>query len=270
MYRLQLGRRLNLQTPESFNEKLQWLKLYDRRAEFHTMVDKYAVRSLIEESIGGKYLIPLLGVWERAEDIDFDALPAQFVLKCTHDCGSVRICRGKSTLDRAETVSYFRKRLRASGFTYGREWPYKGLKPRIVAETLLKTESGDLPDYKIHCFGGKPELILVCTDRHSDGLREDWFTPAWEHLPIHRPTHENAAVMPEKPPQLAEMLRLAAKLAGSLPFLRVDFYIADGRVYFGELTFFPTSGYTAFVPEEYDRILGRLLTLPQKAGEKRS
>ncbi len=264
VYRAQLGKKLDLKNPRTFNEKLQWIKLYDRKPAYIRMVDKYGVRAYIEEKLGAQYLIPLLGVWDRAEDIDFDSLPDEFVLKCTHDSGSIRICRHKDTFDRTEAVAYFKKRLKRNGFYYGREWPYKDVKPRIVAEKFMIDEQyADLRDYKIHCFGGEPQVILVCSERHKSGLKEDWFTPAWEHLPIRRPTHGHADHPIEMPEKFDQMLDMARKLAKDLPFARVDFYLVNHEIYFGEITFFPTSGYTAFVPDEYDRILGDMIDLKQ-------
>ena len=257
VYWAQLGKKVNLKRPVTFNEKIQWLKLNDRRPEYCTMVDKYSVRTYIEEKLGAEYLIPLYGVWERAEDIDFDNLPNTFVLKCTHDTGSILICRNKDSLDRNEVIAYFKKHLKRNSFYYGREWPYKDVTPRIIAEKyMIDEECADLRDYKIHCFNGEPRVILVCSERHKSGLKEDWFTPEWEHLPIHRPTHGNSKNAIEKPELFDKMLDNARLLADGIPFSRIDFYLVNHHLYFGEITLYPTSGYTPFVPDEYDRILG--------------
>lgn len=263
VYRAQTGKKLDLNAPQTFNEKLQWLKLYDRNPAYCKMADKLLARDYIAETIGAQYLIPFYGAWDDETKIDFDALPEQFVLKCTHDSGSVIICKDKAALDREKTLQFFHKRLRTNGYAYGREWPYKSLTPHIIAEKyLVDAATDDLRDYKIHCFNGEPKLVLVCSERHKAGLREDWFTVDWKHLPIHRPTHFNSEKPVEQPKNLAKMLELAQKLSAGIPFLRVDFYEVNEAILFGELTFFPTSGYTAFVPEEYDAILGSWLTLP--------
>ena len=265
VYKAQLNKKLDLSDPKTFNEKLQWIKLYDRNPAYCQMVDKYDVRKFVANRIGEEYLIPCYGVWEKPEDIDFSELPDEFVLKCTHDSGSVFICKDKKKINIEDVKSFFRKHLKKGSFYYGREWPYKNLKPRIVAEKLLKdNKSDDLFDYKIHCFNGEPKVILVCSERFKSGLKEDWFDTKWEHLPIHRPKHKNADVTPEKPVCLDEMLELAKELSKGLPFSRIDFYVVNAKIYFGEITFFPASGYTAFVPEEYDRILGDWIMLPEK------
>lgn len=265
VYRAQIGKRLNLEAPKTFNEKLQWLKLYDRNAAYCRMVDKYLVRDYIADVIGSQYLVPFYGVWENEEQIDFYSLPDQFVLKCTHDSGSVVICKKKSELDIEKVKKYFHQRLRRNCFYYGREWPYRSLTPRIVAEKyLIDAETDDLIDYKIHCFNGEPKVVLVCSERKKSGLKEDWFTMDWEHLPIHRPTHQNSDKQIKKPRNFDLMAEFAKKLSTGMPFVRIDFYEVDGSLYFGEITFFPTSGYTRFVPDEYDAILGDWITLPDR------
>lgn len=263
VYKAQLNKELDLKNPKTFNEKLQWIKLYDQNLEYCKMVDKYNVRSYVKDKLGEQYLIPCLGVWDNSEKINFSKLPDEFVLKCTHDSGSVIICKNKKKLDVEKTKKILKKHLKKGSFYYGREWPYKNLKPRIIAEKLMTDfESGDLFDYKIHCFNGEPKVILVCSERHKSGLKEDWFTTNWEHLPIRRPTHCNNINTPKKPLCLNKMLELAKTLAKDIPFSRIDFYFAGGKIYFGEITFFPASGYTAFIPDEYDRIMGDWIKLP--------
>lgn len=257
----QLGYRLDWNNLRTFNEKIQWLKLYDRNPQYSMLVDKYAVREYVSAKIGQEYLIPCFGVWESAKQIDFSKLPDQFVLKCTHDQGSVRICKNTQSFDYKEAKNYLDNRCKRNAFFYGREWPYKNVTPRVMAEKYLIDEnSSDLYDYKIHCFSGVPKIILVCSER-GKGLKEDWFDAEWKHLPIRRPTHENSGKMIEPPAKLNEMLWCAEKLSEGKAFSRIDFYFVNGNIYFGEITFYPTSGYTAFVPEEYDRILGDYIQL---------
>lgn len=264
MFRIYMGKRLDLNNPKTFNEKLQWLKLYDRNPQYTMMVDKYAVRQIVSDVIGSEYLIPLLGVWDKAEDINFDDLPGSFVLKCNHDTGSVIVCKDKNSLDRVKVVRYLAKRLKHSGCYHGREWPYKNVPRKIIAEQyMVDDETHELRDYKFHCFDGEPKFILVCTGRKSkEGLREDFFDTDWNHLDVQRPAHGNASFTIERPEQLEQMLELSRKLAKNMSFSRIDFYVVNGKIYFGEITLFPTSGYTAFVPEKYDELFGSWIHLP--------
>lgn len=265
-YKLATGHTLHLENPQTFNEKLQWLKLYDRRPEYVTMVDKYRVREYIAETIGEEYLIPLLGVWEKASDIDFDALPDQFVLKCNHDSGSVIICKDKSKLDKRNTIRKLDRALGNSGYWFGREWPYKNVKPCIVAEKYMTDmENSDLLDYKVHSFNGIPKVILVCSQRFTQGgLREDFYTPKWEKLDLRRPNHPNTEGKTNPPDELEQMLQLSEKLSKGIPFARTDFYIVNGKLYFGEITLYPAAGFENFSPETWDKIFGDWVCLPEK------
>ncbi len=258
------GRQLSLAFPQTFNEKLQWLKLYDRQPEYTVMVDKYKARDYISEKIGSQYLIPLLGVWNHPDEIDFDALPDKFVLKCNHNSGrGMCICKDKSTLHRKKVKANLKRGLHQDYYLTGREWPYKDVPRKIIAEQFMKSDAGGLTDYKVHCFNGEPKLILVCKDRFTaTGLTEDFFTSDWEHLDLRRPAHPNSSIEISKPTELPEILELAKKLSDDIPFLRVDFYIIEHKVYFSELTFYPASGFEKFVPERWDEILGAWLKLP--------
>lgn len=267
-YRAAMGRKLHLKNPETFNEKLQWLKLYDRDPRYTVLVDKFACREEIGQLIGQKHLIPLLGVWDRAQDIDFEQLPDQFVLKCNHDSASVVICRDKETFDREAARKKLAAKLKKNLFQWGREWPYKNVQPRIICEKYLTNDGNPPADYKIHCFGGQPKFILVCADRFSDGgLTEDFYTPDWEHMEVKRPHLSNAVVLQPKPEELSEMLAMAEKLAENIPFVRVDFYVVDGHIYFSEMTFFPACGFTAFQPDSYDTLFGQWIPLPERNKE---
>lgn len=255
----------NLDNPRTFNEKLQWLKLYDHRPEYTQMVDKKEAKEYVANIIGKEHIIPTLAVYNHAEEIDFDSLPNQFVLKCTHDSGGIVICKDKSSLDRETAIDKLGKGLKQNYYFQNREWPYKNVRPRIIAEQFMASQDGDdLVDYKIHCFNGTPELILVCRDRYKQtGMTEDFFSCQWEHLPVSRPKHPQATVPIERPEELELMLELSRQMSQGIPFVRTDFYIVDHRVYFGELTFFPSSGMKAFVPNEWDLKLGALLVLPK-------
>lgn len=265
-FKLKMGRRLDLENPQTFNEKLQWLKLYDRKPIYTTMVDKYAVKQYVAEQIGEEYIIPTLGVWDRFEDINFDALPDQFVLKCTHDSGGLVICRDKSKLDMAAAKTKIEKFLKREYFWVHREWPYKNVKPRIIAEQYMSdNNSFELIDYKIHCFNGEPKFVLLCQNRFgASGLTEDFYDVSWERLSVKRPAHPNAKVLVKRPENLERMLRLSRELARNIPFARIDFYIVNSKIYFGEITFFPASGFSAFEPEEWDYTFGNWIQLPEK------
>lgn len=265
-YRAHFGKKLNLVDPQTFNAKLQWLKLYDRKPIYTTMVDKYAVKEYVAAQIGEEYIIPTLGLWERFDDIDFDALPDQFVLKCTHDSGGLVICRDKSKFDRAAAKAKIEKFLKREFYWMHREWPYKNVKPRIIAEQYISdNDEGELSDYKIHCFNGVPKFILVCQDRFkTSGLTEDFYSVTWERLEVKRPARPNARISIKRPENLEEMLELSQKLAVNMPFARIDFYIVNGKVYWGEITFYPASGFSAFEPEEWDYTFGSWIQLPEK------
>lgn len=266
IYRLIFGRKLDLNHPKTFNEKLQWLKLNDRKPEYTTMVDKNEVKKYIAERIGEEYVIPTLGVWDNFNDIDFDSLPDQFVLKCTHDSGGLVICKDRRKLDIPKAREKINKALTRRFYYFGREWPYKNVKPRIIAEKYMEDEStAELQDYKIFCFNGKPLLTLVCSERFSShGLHEDFFDSDWNHLSFKRPDHPTSADNIKKPANFELMKILAHRLSENIPFVRTDFYEINGQVYFGELTFYPASGFSGFEPEDWDYKLGSWLDLPQK------
>lgn len=262
------GKWIDFKNPETFNEKLQWLKLYDRKEIYTTMVDKNAVKDYVAGIIGNEFIIPTLGVWDRFDDIDFDKLPSQFVLKTTHDSGGVCICKDKSTFDYSTARNKLNASLKHDFYRIGREWPYKNVRHQIIAEEYIDAENQHgLDDYKVHCFNGEPKVILVCKDRFSEiGLTEDFFTPGWRHLNVKRPEHNNAEEEPEYKPEVEEMLRLARKLSKNIPFLRTDFYTIDNKIYFGELTFFPASGFEHFEPESFDYEMGNWIALPIEGG----
>lgn len=261
-FRLDVGKRLSLRNPKTFNEKLQWIKLHDRRPEYNTMVDKYEAKKYVAEKIGSEYIIPTLGVWDNFDEIDFDALPNQFVLKCTHDSGSVVICNHKASFDMQKAKQRLQKKLQSNMFWYGREWPYKDLKPRIICEKYMEDESGtELKDYKVMCFNGEPKLIQIHRGRFENHT-QDFYDTEWNKIDMDQGCSCSDVVMP-KPEFLEQMLSLSAKLAAGIPHVRVDWYYAESRLYFGELTFFDASGFDGFQPEEYDFLLGSWIELPK-------
>lgn len=271
-FRVVMGKDLQLTSPVTFNEKLQWLKLHDRRPEYTMMADKYAVRDYIAHKLGEEHLIPLLGVWDDPDDIDFETLPDQFVLKCNHNSGlGMCICKDKSALDVKKVRKELRKGLRQDYYLTGREWPYKNIPRKILCEKYMTDMGRELVDFKVHNFNGEPKLILVCQDRFSQtGLTEDFFTPQWEHLPMKRPGIPNASQPIPKPEQLERMLELARQLSKGIPFVRTDFYVIEGQIYFGEFTFSPASGLTPFEPKDWDETLGSWLALPNEICKEES
>ena len=256
MYRAKLNKKINWKEPKTFNEKLQWLKLHNRKDIHTVMADKVAVKSYLAEIIGEEFIIKTYGVWERFEDIDFNTLPDQFVLKCNHDSGSVLVCTEKAALDLEKTKAIFTRGLKSNAYDYGREWPYKNIVPKIFAEELIRDEDhGVLPVYKFFCFHGKPRLIQTIQNDKQPNESVDYFDLEWNRLDI-RQDFPNSAVPFAKPDQLPKMIQLAEKLSKEEPFLRVDFYAVKGNVYFSEFTFFTDSGFGQFYPEKWDVILG--------------
>lgn len=264
-----MGYQLDLDNPQTFNEKLQWLKLYDRKPIYTTMVDKYEVKKYVAVTIGEKYIIPTLGIWDKAEDIDFAALPNQFVLKCTHDSGGLVICRDKTKLDIANAKQKLTNFLHRNYYKKWREWPYKKVKPRIIAEKYMEdtaTQNSELTDYKFMCFGGEVKCSFVCTERFSkDGLKVTFFDRDWTKMPFER--HYPASTKEiQKPVNYEKMIELAEKLSKDIPFVRVDFYETNNQIYFGELTFYPGNGLEEFTPIDWDYTLGRWIDLPDFFG----
>lgn len=258
LYFLRMGKMLHLNPPVTYNEKLQWLKLHDRHPEYTQMVDKAMAKEYAAGIIGNEYIIPTLGVWDKFEDIDFDTLPNQFVLKCTHDSGGVVICTDKDKLDISKAKKKINRSMRRNYFYGTREYPYKNVKPRIIAEEYMEDENKELVDYKLLCFNEEVKYSLVCSERFSKaGLKVTFFDREWNKLPItQKDPSSDLAIL--KPYNYDKMIVLAEKIAKKVanPFVRIDFYDIRGHIYFGEITFYPTSGLSAIKPEKWDRILG--------------
>lgn len=253
---------LNLKHPKTFNEKLQWLKLHDQHEEYTQMVDKAAAKDYVANIIGDEYIIPTLGVWDKFDDIDFDKLPDKFVLKCTHDSGGLIICKDKSTLDIDKARKRINYCLHKNPYWATREYPYKNVKPRILAEKYMVDESGtELKDYKFFCFDGEPKFIEVDFDRFI-GHKRNIYDIEWNLLDFEIKFPSNFNHVIEKPASLDEMINVAKKLSKDIPFVRVDLYSINGQVYFGELTFFHGSGCEKFSPEIWNYKLGGWMDLP--------
>lgn len=266
LYKLEMGDKLDIRNPKTFNQKLQWLKLYDRNPEYTKMVDKYEAKKYVSNVIGEEYIIPTLGVWEKFEEIDFNQLPNQFVLKCTHDSGGLIICKDKNILNIKSSKKLINKCLKNNFYYSGREWPYKNIRPRIIAEKYMATnKQKELIDYKFFCFNGKPEFLYVSEGLSNHSTAKISFANmSYEKMEFYRKDYKPFDVLPQKPINFNKMKELAEKLSRNIPFLRVDFYEIEGKIYFGELTFFPCSGYIPFEPEEWDKKLGDMLELPKE------
>lgn len=266
-YRVIMGRRLNLKNPTRFSEKLQWLKLYDRKPIYSTMVDKITAKDYVAGIIGKDYIIPTLGVWDHFDEIDFDQLPDKFVLKTNHSGGSsgVVICRNKSKFNKERAKIRLEKSLKQSVYHTLREWPYKNIQPKIFAEELLEVnEQHGLMDYKVFCCNGEPKMVKVNYDVAKD-YHVNWYDLNWDRIEgttIYDPT--DMTVVIERPKLLEDMLAKARVLSKGVPYLRVDFYCVDNELKFGELTFFPGSGFEQFKPDSFDFTIGSWITLPDR------
>ena len=265
-YYQRMHKRLNLKNPKTYNEKLQWLKLYYRNPLYTKLVDKYEVKSYVKNLIGAQHIIPTLGVWESFDEIDFSKLPNQFVLKCTHDSGGLVICKDKETLDMNTARKKINASLKRNYYWHTREWQYKDVKPRIIAEQYMVDESGyELKDYKFFCFDGVVKALFIATDRTAEGeeTKFDFYDADFNHLPV-KNGHENSNKILQRPDGFEEMKRIASVLSKGIPQVRVDLYNVNGQIYFGELTFSHWGGMTPFTPEEWDYTFGEWITLPEK------
>ena len=262
MYQVRTGKKLDLGNPKSFNEKLNWMKLYDRNPKYTEMADKYLAKKIVADKIGEDYTIPLIGKWEKVEDIKISDLPDKFVLKCTHDSGSVVICKDKETFDLEAAKRKLQKALNSNYFYYSREWIYRNIKPQIICEPYMEDfEDEELRDYKFFCFDGKVKFLYVATDRFKDGgVKFTFFDENYNFLPIIH-AHRYADPLPEKPDKFDEMKKIAEKLSEGIRQVRVDLYECNGRIYFSEYTFYNNSGFTPFEPEEWDYKFGEYLKL---------
>lgn len=268
LYKTMTGKKLNLKNPQTFNEKLQWLKLHDRKSIYTTMADKYLAKEYVGKIIGKEHIIPTLGVWESFDDINFDSLPEQFVLKCTHDSGGLVICKDRRTFNLSEAKHKIETSLKRNYYYNGREWPYKNIKPQIIAEKYMQEGGSDeLMDYKLMCFHGKVKAAFVCTGRGTNkGLHITFYTAEWNRMPfeeIHYPSEKTDI---DKPKSYEEMIELAERLSENIPFVRVDFYEVNQKVFFGELTFYTGGGMEEFTPQEWEYKFGEYISLPADIG----
>lgn len=257
-----MGYKLDLNTPKTFNEKLQWLKLYDRKEIYTKMVDKYEAKEYVSNIIGREYIVKTLGIYDKFDDINFRELPNKFVIKCTHDSGGVIICKDKEKFNVKRAKNKINKKLRQNFYYNAREWPYKNVKPRIIIEEYLENINNEgLADYKIMCFNGKAMCSFVCIERDSTtGVKINFYDRSWNKMDVER-HYKNFNKNIERPKNYDKMIEFSEKLAKNIKFLRVDFYEINGKLYFGELTFYPGAGYEEFNPFEYDKLLGSWIDL---------
>lgn len=260
------GYKLDLDNPQTFNEKLNWMKLYDRNPLYTKLADKCAVRDYVISHIGEEYLIPLIGVWDNANDIDFDALPKQFVLKCTHDSGSAIVCKDKEKLDKGLAIEKLNKALKHNYFYYNREWAYKNIPRKIIAEEYVEDIADkELRDYKFFCFGGVPRMLYIAASRGKGELTFDYYDMDFNHLDV-RQYYPNSKLQLHKPDNFELMKELAKELSKDVDNVRIDFYEANGKVYFGEMTFYNNGGTTPYTPREWDYTFGEWMILRKRIG----
>lgn len=260
-YKLMMGTKIDLENPKTFNEKLQWLKLHDRNPEYTKMVDKYEAKEYVANIIGKEYIIPTLGVWDKFDDIDFDALPNEFVLKPTHTSGNVFICKDKSKIDYKKLKKQVNKWLKRDYYRIHREWPYKNVKPRIIAEKYMEDQTGELVDYKVYAFNGKCDYVMTCVDRAKGETKFLYYDKNWnlkKEFSFDGLKYGQTINVP-RPKNLDKMFGFAEILSKDIPFVRVDFYEANGNLYFGELTFFPSAGFDNTRTKECQNYLDKML-----------
>jgi len=264
-FKIKFGYKLNLDNPQTFSEKLQWLKLYNRNPLYTTIVDKYAVKKYIADKIGDEYIIPTFGVWNKFEEIDFDKLPNQFVLKTTHDSKNVVICKDKNTFDKQLAREKITKSIQTNYYYLYREWPYKNVPRKIIAEQYMEDkDTKELRDYKFFCFDGYVDNVMVCINRNMGNPKFYFFNDKWELLRINKAglTAPKDFTL-EKPILINEMFKIASILSKNIPFVRVDLYNCNNKIYFGEMTFYPTAGFDSNILPETDKNRGLLLKLPK-------
>lgn len=259
-YALRTKHWMHWKNPQRFNEKMQWLKIHDYKDEYAVMADKYGVKKLVADAIGEQYVIPSIGIWKHYDDIDFEKLPEQFVLKCTHDSGGVFVCKDKKKINHDELRDFFENRLRFNYFYLGREKQYRNIEPQIMAEKFIAADSEDeaLRVYKILCFGGTPRIIqAIVNDKRADEAI-NYYDVDWNKLEL-RQNYSNYDGVIERPKNLDKMLECAGRFSKDIPFLRVDFYETQGKMYFSEFTFRSDGGFARFIPDEWDYKLGEMI-----------
>ena len=253
-----------MSNPKTFNEKLQWLKLYDHNPKYSIMVDKYLAKEYVASIIGKEFIIPSLGIWDSFDEIDFAKLPNRFVLKCTHDSGGVVICKDKTLFKEDEARKKLQRSLSTDYYLYGREWPYKNVIHRIIAEEYMEdSDTNELRDYKFFCFNGVAKVFKIDFNRDIEH-QANYYDCSGKLLKVgEKVCPPNFDITINIPNCISVMKKLAEKISNNIPFCRVDFYYANGKIYFGEITFYPASGFGEFLPKDFDEVLGNYLILPR-------
>ena len=269
LFFIQFGKKVNFKNPKTFNEKLQWIKIYDRDKKYVDYVDKYEVRKYVEEKLGKEVLIPLLWVGNQANDIPFDKLPEKFIIKCNHGSHTNIICNDKNNFQYNEAILKLNKWMKKSWYWYGREWPYKEVKKKIIVEKLMEdTNTGDLKDYKFFCFNGKVELFKIDFDRFEKH-KANYYDRNCKLLNfIEMDCPPDFSKKLDIPKNIEKMINMAEKLSADIPFVRVDFYNINNKVYFGEMTFFPAAGFGILEPKSWDNKMGKMIKLKSNAEGK--
>ena len=263
MYKSKFKLDLDLEHPKAYTAKLQWLKIHDRKDLYTILADKAAVRDYIKDKLGEEYLVPVFAIYNSVDEIDWDALPERFVLKCTHGSGCNIICTDKGSLDVEKAKKKLSEWMKHSWFWFGREWTYKNITPRIICEHYIESSQGETPnDYKFLCFNGEPGLMQLHMNRYKSNYTMDYYDMDWNKTDITKRGTAISAEKAQKPQNFEKMKELAGFLAKDTYFSRIDFYNLDGKIYFGEITFFPTSGLSPFDNYEDDLMMGNLIHLP--------
>ena len=264
-YRMRVGRKLDVNNPKTLNEKLQWLKFNYRFPLQSAVSDRLLVREYVKQKIGEQYLIPLLGKWKKYEDIDFNQLPNKFVLKCNHDSGGLVVCTDKDKLNYSIAKNKIEKSLNSNFFYIGREHQYRNIKPMILCEKFI-SDNGKVPmDYKIYCFNGEPDVILVCKDRFAGNTHRAkyyFYDHKWKFIPLNKGDDNISNPEIPCPKNLDEMIEIAKELSKDFIFSRIDLYNIDGKIYFGEITLSPNSGFDADITRKTDIMFGKKLEIP--------
>ena len=260
-YRFLTGKKLNIDNPKTYNEKLQYLKLYDRKPIYTQMADKLGMRDYVKERIGEGYTVPLIEVWDSPKEIDFEKLPSSFVLKCNHDSKGLIICSNKDDLDKKRAIKALSKSMKRNMYWAAREWPYKNIKPRVFAEEFIS----DLKEFQVFCFGGKPKIIYFLEKDENGQLREDFFDMDFNPIEMND-GYPKALITPEKPKDFDRIKEIAAILSEGCPELRVDFMFSDKKLFVGELTFFNVAGFAPIKPESWSEKMGGWIELPERQG----
>lgn len=262
VYWIKTGKKLNLKNPQTFCDKLNWLKLHDRHPEYSKLADKITVKEIVKEKLGYDACFETLGVYDHYDDIDFDSLPNEFVMKCNHDSGSVKIIHNKNEINHKELRKFFEGRLKIEQYLIGREYSYKGIKPKILIEKYMVPEGQtDITDYKFFCFDGEPKIVYTVINRYSGDTKIDYYDMDWNYLNIVDGCKPKSLTKAEKPKLFEELKETTKILSKGIKFVRIDLYEVNGTIYLGEYTFYENGGFVLVTPDEWNYKLGELIKI---------